>query len=190
LIYGPEGWIENFTTVSTDRYVTKLGDKMEDIRDLLEGLRRAPKILTQFVKSIPKGKLDLRRGEGCWTIAEHFSHLAQVQPLLLGRFERFINEEHPEFIPYIPGKGEEEPDTPPRMSMATALDQFAEYRDKQLALLKKIDDITWKRIATHPEYESYSLYILTRHVLMHDYWHMYRMEELWLTKDAYLTRVE
>jgi uncharacterized damage-inducible protein DinB len=163
---------------------------MEDIRDLLEGLRRAPKILTEFVNTIPEGKLDLRRGEGFWTIAEHISHLAQVQPMLLERFERFKNEEHPEFIPYLPGKGEEEPDTPSRMSVDAALDQFAEYRLKQLALLEKIDDITWKRMATHPEYESYSLYIFARHVFMHDYWHMYRMEELWLTKDAYLTKLE
>lgn len=163
---------------------------MEDIKNLLEGLRRTPKIMMDFLKTIPKNKLDIRRGEGYWTIAEHVSHLAQVQPMLLDRFERFVNEEHPEFIPYIPGNGEKEPDTPSRMSMAVALDQFVEYRDKQLTLLKKIDDMTWKKIATHPEYESYSLCILTRHVLMHDYWHMYRMEELWLTRDAYLTRLE
>jgi hypothetical protein len=25
---------------------------------------------------------------------------------------------------------------------------------------------------------------------MHDYWHMYRMEELWLARDAYLTRLD
>ena len=163
---------------------------MEDIRDLLEGLQRAPKILEEFVKTIPKRKLDLRRGEGFWTIAEHISHLSQVQPILLDRFERFTSEEHPEFTPYIPRKGKKEPDTPPRMSMTSALDQFSEYRDKQLVLLEKADNITWKKMATHPEYESYSLYILTRHVLMHDYWHMYRIEELWLTKDGYLTRLE
>ena len=82
------------------------------------------------------------------------------------------------------------PDTPSRMSMVSAFDQFAAYRDKQLSLLEKADDLTWKKVATHPEYESYSLYILARHVLMHDYWHMYRVEELWLTRDAYLTRLE
>lgn len=163
---------------------------MEDIRDLLEGLRRAPKIFSEFAKTIPKSKLDLRRGDGFWTIAEHISHLAQVQPMLLERLERFVSEEQPEFKPFIPGSEAEEPDTPARMSMVSALEQFTSFRDKQIALLEKIDDLTWKKIAIHPEYESYSLYILTRHVLMHDYWHMYRMEELWLTKDAYLTRLE
>lgn len=163
---------------------------MEDIGYLLEGLHRTPKILTAFVKSIPEGKLDLRRGDTFWTIAEHIRHLAQVQPMLLKRIEHFRDAEHPVFTPYIPGKGEDEPDTRPPMSIAVALDQFAECRDRQLALLNKMDGATWKKTANHPEYESYSLYILTRHVLMHDYWHMYRMEELWLARDAFLTRLE
>jgi hypothetical protein len=163
---------------------------MQDTRDQLEALRRTPKILFEFVKTIPPDKLDLRRGEGFWTIAEHVSHLAQVQPMMLNRFERFMNEDHPEFVPYIPGKSDEEPDNPPQMDIASALDQFAEYRNKQLLLLESADDVSWEKTATHPEYETYSLYILTRHVLMHDYWHMFRMEELWLTRDAYLTRLE
>jgi uncharacterized damage-inducible protein DinB len=163
---------------------------MQDIPDLLESLRRSPKILSQFVQSIPESKLDVRRGEGFWTIAEHCSHLAQVQPMLLKRFERFMTEERPEFVPFIPGGSKDEAETPPRMSMESALEQFAHCRASQLLLLESADDHTWKKTATHPEYEEYSLCLLTRHVLMHDHWHMYRMEELWLTKDAYLTKLE
>src|SRR6185369_5407014 len=150
---------------------------MQDIPDLLETLRRSPKILSQFVLSIPESKLDLRRGEGFWTVAEHCSHLAQVQPMLLKRIERFMNEDKPEFVPYIPGGGKEEPVSPPRMSIESALDQFAHFRASQLLLLESADDLAWKKSALHPEYEEYSLYILTRHVLMHDHWHLYRMEE-------------
>jgi hypothetical protein len=76
------------------------------------------------------------------------------------------------------------------MDIAAVLQEFEEYRKKQLTLLETADDIIWRRTASHPEYDRYSLYILTRHVLMHDHWHMYRMEELWLTKDAFLTRLE
>ena len=163
---------------------------MQDIPDLLESLRRSPRILSQFVRTIPESKLDLRRGEGFWTVAEHYSHLAQVQPMLLQRIERLMDEDKPEFVPFIPGGDQKEPETPARMSIESALDQFARHRASQLQLLESADDITWNKTATHPEYDQYSLYILTRHVLMHDHWHMYRMEELWLTKDAYLTRLE
>jgi uncharacterized damage-inducible protein DinB len=168
------------------------GAVMKDIREQLEAMSKTPPILTAMVEAIPQGHLDLRRGEGFWTIAEHVSHLAQVQPMLLERMERFIEEEHPEFKPYIPGEEEAEPDTPPRMEMAAALDQFGDCRRQQVARLEAVIDAApiWKRSAIHPEYEAYTLYILTRHVLMHDHWHMYRMEELWLTRDAYLTTVE
>ncbi|GFO55947.1 hypothetical protein GMSM_29540 [Geomonas sp. Red276] len=162
---------------------------MRDIPDLLDALGRSPKILSSFVQSIPQEKLDIRRGEGFWTIAEHVSHLAQVQPMLLGRFERFLKEEHPEFVPYLPGKGEDEPATPPRLEMAEALEQFADVRAKQLELLKGADQQCWQKSGSHPEYDAYSLYIVVRHLLMHDHWHMYRMEELWLTRDPYLTRL-
>lgn len=163
---------------------------VKDIGDLLESLGRAPGILAEFVGSIPEDRLDVRRGEGFWTVAEHVEHLARVQPMLLARFERFMNEEHPEFTPYVPGNVCGEPDALPPMAARAALDRFADYRGKQLLLLREADEAVWRRTATHPEYERYSLYILARHVLMHDYWHMYRMEELWLTKDEFLTRLE
>lgn len=159
---------------------------MQDIPDLLESLRRSPNILSRFVRSIPGNRRDLRRGEGFWTIAEHCSHLALVQPMLLKRIERFMNEDMPEFVPYNPGASTE-PETPPCMDIEAALDQFTRNRTSQLLFLEEADEKTWKKQATHPEYEEYSLYILARHILMHDHWHMYRMEELWLTRDAYLT---
>ena len=163
---------------------------MQDIPDLLAGLRRTPKIFNEFVKTIPESRLNLRRGEGFWTIAEHVSHLAEVQPMLLMRFQRFMQEEHPQFVPFIPTKDGDEPAVPASLSMTEALLQFEESRTKQLVLLENAAPGMWQRFATHPEYDQYSLYILARHVLMHDYWHMYRIEELWLTKDSYLTRLE
>jgi uncharacterized damage-inducible protein DinB len=162
---------------------------MEDKKDLLEGLRRTPRILSAFVRAIPAERIDRRRGEGFWTVAEHVSHLAEVQPMMLERFQRFMTEDHPEFVPYIPGAGEDQPSTPRRMEITVALEQFASYRNQQLALLEGADKNTWRKTATHPEYEHYSLYILVRHLLLHDYWHMYRMEELLLTRDAYLTKM-
>ena len=163
---------------------------MNDIPDLLDGLERSPRILSAFVGSIPADQLNRRRRDGFWTVAEHVSHLAQVQPMLLERLQRFRDEDHPIFVPYIPGEGEDEPETPPVMAMADALHQFAQVRTRQLNRLAGADPSLWERQGDHPEYARYSLYILSRHILMHDHWHMYRMEELWLTRDAYLTCVE
>jgi uncharacterized damage-inducible protein DinB len=160
---------------------------MQERRHLVEGLSRTPAILSEFVKTIPEAKFNVRRGEGIWTIAEHVSHLAEVQPMLLERFQRFMNEDRPEFIPYIPKDDQDTSDKPLPMGVSTALEQFAQFRTKQVALLESADDSVWQKTAIHPEYELYTFRILVRHALLHDYWHMYRMEELWLTRDAYLT---
>ena len=92
---------------------------MKDIPDLLEGLKRSASILSAFVQTIPADALHRRRDAACWTLGEHVSHLAQVQPMLLGRLQRFRDEDHPAFVPYIPGEGEEEPDTPAVMPIET-----------------------------------------------------------------------
>jgi hypothetical protein len=162
---------------------------MKDIPDLLEGLERSCRILSAFVQTIPADTLHRRRNAACWTPAEHASHLAQVQPMLLERLQRFRDEAHPVFVPYIPGEGDEEPDTPAVMPIEAALEQFSRYRVKQTDLLAAAGAATWEKTGSHPEYAHYSCYILARHILMHDHWHMYRMEEMWLTRDEYLTQL-
>ena len=162
---------------------------MQNIQELLDGLSKAPQVLWAVVATIPAQRINRRRKEGYWTIGEHISHLALVQPLLLERLERFMKEERPEFVPYIPGSDEPTSDSPPIMATDAALSQFSEQRHLQIELLNRVDDAIWQKEALHPEYEQYSFYILVRHILMHDYWHMYRMEELWLTRDSYLTKL-
>jgi hypothetical protein len=162
---------------------------MKDIPDLLEGLERSAGILSAFVRTIPADALHRRRNADCWTPAEHVSHLAQVQPMLLERLQRFRDEDHPVFVPYIPGEGEEEPDKPAVVPIDAALEQFARYRVEQTDLLAAAGVATWEKSGAHPEFAHYSCYILARHILMHDHWHMYRMEELWLTRDDYLTQL-
>ena len=68
---------------------------MPDRADILEGLRRSGRILEAFVRTIPAEHLNRIRAEGCWSIAEHVSHLAQVQPMLLERVLRFMREDQP-----------------------------------------------------------------------------------------------
>jgi len=163
---------------------------MKDRLDLLDGLNRSANVLSAFVQSIPDDKQNRRRGDGCWTLAEHASHLAKVQPMLLERLQRFRDEDHPVFVPYIPGDGDDASDTPEVIPMDAAMDQFALFRGRQVALLNGVSAAVWEKTGSHPEYAIYSFYILVRHILMHDHWHMYRMEELWLTEDAFLTKVE
>ncbi len=160
---------------------------MEDRSELIDALGKTEAILTAFVGSIPEEDLDRRRGEGAWTIAEHLRHLAEVQPMLMERLRRFTEESHPTFTPYIPSETEKDLPEQPKIDVDVVLEKFGVWRRQQVELLEGLDPGIWERTADHPEYREYSLYILARHILMHDHWHMYRMEELWLTRDEYLT---
>lgn len=154
-----------------------------DIPQILTSLEQAPAILEAVVKSVPPARLTERRREGAWTIAEHAIHLAEAQNRLTGRIRLILTEDNPEIVPYLP-----DPKAPPvpQLTLKEALSAFAEERDRQLALLRPLPPASWRRPARHPEYDAYGLHILARHMLLHDHWHLYRMEELWLTREPFL----
>lgn len=157
------------------------------IEIIAKGLGQTGIILSDFVNSMPEEDLERRRGDGFWTVADHARHLADVQPMLFERLRLFSEEEKPVFKPYIPSGDEVRPAEPIQFDLDVILEKFDTWREKQIELLKSLPDAVWERSAQHPEYTRYTPYILARHILMHDHWHMYRMEELWLTRDDYLT---
>ena len=44
----------------------------------------------------------------------------------------------------------------------------------------KLDPTEWQRTAEHGEYSHYSVFIMFRHLALHDFLHAYRIEELLL----------
>ncbi len=159
------------------------------IESILGTLELAPAILEDFVKGIPQTALTVARRTGFWTIEQHVFHLADVQPMLYGRLCRFRDEEHPDFVPFIPGSGTPQPAETKVKSIFEAFELFRDLRAQTVDLARSLPQAVWSRSGTHPEYRSYTAAILLRHIMMHDHWHMYRIEELWLTNDEYLTEL-
>ena len=106
--------------------------------------------------------------------------------MLFKRLELFVKEEKPEIKPYIPDQKSESSRSgnKPIRDLVAA---FAKWRKRQLELIESCEPKMWSKTARHPEYTLYTFEILVRHILLHDGFHMYRIEELWLAKDAYLT---
>jgi len=156
-------------------------------KDLMDALEMNSDILERFIRQIDEDRLSRRRGEGIWTVHEHLHHLALVQPVMYKRIRMFKNEEKPVIKPYTPGPEEEKERTVSRPA-SELIRTFREWRDKQVELARSCSPETWEKTGTHPEYDRYSLEILLRHILTHDGWHMYRMEEIWLAKDEALTK--
>jgi hypothetical protein len=155
-------------------------------RALTQGLKLGPRILEDFVEGISETQLHRNRGEGFWSLYEHVEHLAVTQLMLCKRLERFVKEERPEFEPYFPDEGEQQRREKKTKPAADILAVYRRWRDKQVALIEGADASLWEKTAIHPEYEQYGFKILVRHILLHDSFHLYRMEELWLSRDEYL----
>lgn len=160
---------------------------MKEIESLLFSLSAAPTVAAAFVRSIPATALGVRRRPGAWTVEEHISHLAQVQGMLLRRLERFKQEERPVITPYQPVAPGEEAPREKLLGIDEALEELSYRRGRQIAVAESVPDELWDREGEHPEYSRYTARILLRHILMHDYWHLYRVEELWLARDEFVT---
>lgn len=142
-------------------------------------------MLAELVAEAPPEALKKCRVPGKWSIHEHACHIVDVHPMLIERFALFRDEETPIIKPFIPGTTVPDTDLIERDLDA----EIAKLPDLRLELIESVEalqDHDWTKKAKHPEYISYTPYILLRHILMHDHLHMYRIEELLLTTDDYL----
>lgn len=159
---------------------------IDDIHEILRGLGQSPRILNALIASIPEEMRKVRRIPNKWSIHEHACHIVDVQPMLIERLRKFKREEKPVFTPYIPGKTVSD-DHLLTMNLSEMLLQFDVYRKELLDLARTFGEEELEKQGVHDEYTLYTPHILLRHILMHDHLHMYRIEELWLTKEAYLS---
>jgi uncharacterized damage-inducible protein DinB len=166
----------------------KMGKEKEmHDKKLIDSLESNSDILERFIQQISEDSLHRKRGEGIWTVHEHLHHLALVQPVMFKRIRLFKNGGKPVIKPYVPGPEEEKERTVKR-PVAELVRTFRDWRNKQVELARSCGPEAWEKTGEHPEYDQYSLEILLRHILAHDGWHMYRMEEIWLAKDEVLTK--
>ena len=101
------------------------------------------------------------------------------------RWRRFQEEARPEFTYF---GGESNPDDYYlRMDLNRTLAEFDESRARVVELARAADADFWSRPAVHPQYTHYTPAIMVRHLMLHDQFHMYRIEELWLTRDEFLS---
>ena len=151
----------------------------------LQTLKELPAVVEAYFRTIPVDRLDQRRTADAWTLREHLYHVAAVQAMLLGRMKLLRDDPNPVVVPYFP---QDEPALAHRfLSVDAALAEYKSRRAEQVTLLEALSPEAWTRPAVHPQYERYDLGLVVHHIVFHDYWHFYRIEELWLTRDGYLS---
>ncbi len=160
-------------------------------RELIQALKLYPAILKDFVAAIPPDKLHHRLGPGFWTVYEHLEHLVLTQQVIQQRLETIRDHEKPQIVPFNPDEHHREISVSPGggSQPASAEELVADYgrwRERQLKVIEKASEPLWRRSAQHPEYERYGFEILVRHVLLHDGFHLSRMEDLAFMKQELL----
>jgi hypothetical protein len=152
--------------------------------DLIIGLANNKNILKQFISSLKEDEIQ-RRIRDYWTIYEHVDHLVLTQKILLGRIQQFIVENQPVIMkPYTPDEKVKVEDV--NKSTKNLVNEFCKLRDIQIGLIRKAKRNVWSKEGKHEEYSKYSFEILLRHILLHDSFHMARIEELWIKKEQFI----
>ncbi len=154
----------------------------ESIPLIIASLEKAPSLIVPLVREVPPAILKRRPRPGKWSAHEHACHLAAVQPMFFSRLDLMLREDHPAIRPYLPDK-DDAGDALLNVDLDEALERFVRERALLVARLRGLSASDWPRTAVHGEYTHYSVFIMFRHVVMHDMLHAYRVEELLLKND-------
>ncbi len=153
---------------------------------VIAALERAPSVIVPLIRELPEAIRKRRPGPAKWSAHEHACHLAAVHPMAFERLRLMLEQDHPTIRPYNPEK-EHSPDALLAVDMEEAIGRFTVDRARLVSSLRELSPSQWDRTAEHPEYRRYSVFVLFRHLVMHDMLHAYRIEEVllnpeWATK--------
>ena len=149
---------------------------------VIEALARAPDVVVPLVGEVPAAILKRRPAPSRWSAHEHACHLAHVHALFFQRLDLMLREPEPFIGGYQPGEQDAD-DMLLRMDLNESLARYVADRARLVARLRTLSEAAWARTARHEEYRAYSVFIMFRHVALHDFLHAYRIEELLLRPD-------
>jgi hypothetical protein len=98
------------------------------------------------------------------------------------RLEHMLRDPAPVIRPYLPGDQDAD-DLLLNMDLAESLERYVADRERLVVRLRGLSAADWTRTAQHDEYRTYSVFIMFRHLALHDFLHAYRIEELLLRRD-------
>ena len=152
------------------------------VSTVIDALERAPLVILPLVHDVPSAILKRRPAPRKWSAHEHACHLAVVHQLFFNRLDQMLREPNPVIRPYLPDQADPD-DMLLQMDLKRSLDQYVSDRRRLVERISGLTPEDWTRTAEHGEYSRYSVFIMFRHLALHDFLHGYRIEELLLKKD-------
>jgi uncharacterized damage-inducible protein DinB len=152
-----------------------------DIATVLDQLARGPALVRQVIYEMPPELHTRRPAPGMWSAHEHAVHLPVVQPIFMRRLEQILSEPSPRITSYEPSRDEPD-DTLLKLDLDAEMDRFDRERAAMIQRLGTLTPEQWAITAEHEEYSHYGVFIMFRHLALHDLHHAYKIEERLLRK--------
>jgi hypothetical protein len=154
----------------------------ESIASVLEQLARGPALVRQVIYEVQPELRKRRPAAGMWSAHEHAVHLPAIYPLILRRLEQMLTEPAPHIKSYEPSRDEPD-DALLKLDLDAEMDRFERERALLVDRLRNLTPEEWAITATHDEYAHYGVFIMFRHIALHDLHHAYKIEERLLRKE-------
>jgi uncharacterized damage-inducible protein DinB len=157
-------------------------EEIMETQTLIASLEAAPGIIIGLVREVPPQNLKRRPAPNKWSAHEHACHISTGQMTFLSRLELMLSDPLPQVKSMEPSP-EEKAGSLLSVDLDEALGRYVRERALVVKRLKELSADDWQRTAEHEAFSHYSVYIMFRHMLMHDMLHAYRIDELMLKKD-------
>lgn len=155
---------------------------MSDTAILISALETASGVIIPLIREVPPQILKRRPSPAKWSAYEHACHLSQSDAPFLARLDLILSTPEP-IIKSIENSPEDEAGAMLEIDLDESLERYVRERAALVERLKKLSADEWQKTAEHEAFDHYSVWIMFRHLLNHEMFHAYRIEELLLKKD-------
>lgn len=155
---------------------------MSDTTTLITALETAPGVIIPLIREVPPQILKRRPSSGTWSAYENAIHLSQTDAPFRARLELILSTPEP-FIKTIENSAEDEAGAMLDVDLDVSLERFARERATLVERLRQLSPEEWQKTAVHEAFDHYSVFIMFRHLYVHEMHHAYLIEQLMLKKD-------
>lgn len=155
---------------------------MSDTTALISALETAPGVIIPLIREVPGEILKRRPSPGTWCIYENAVHLSQSDVAFRARLDLILSEPEP-FIKTIENSAADEAGAMLEVDLEESLERYVRERTSLVERLRKLTQDEWQKTAEHEAFDHYSVFIMFRHLYVHEMLHAYRIEQLLLKKD-------
>ena len=152
------------------------------IDSILDQLARGPGLVRQVIYEMPPELRKRRPAPGVWSAHEHAVHLPAIYPLINRRLEQMLAEPGCLIKSYEPSRDEPD-DALLKLDLDAEMDRFDRERAALIERLLTLTPEQWAITAEHEEYSHYGVFIMFRHIALHDLNHAYKIEDRLLRKE-------